>query len=335
MKKIVITGADGFVGLNLTQTWASRFALTGFVLPHRKSFYEDFCKALPQAETQIPVKILAGTFAETSALKEAVKDADYVIHCVGNMLGRKYEKYYAANARSVFQLLEAIQETNPNIQRVILMSSQAAMGPASPNSPQTESDPTNPISFYGRSKLEGELFAESFFKKLPVTILRPCSIYGPWDRSFLRMFQYASRGQFGILYNRETQFNIIHVRDLVRAIEVALQDEGSGHRFLIADSQPHIWNDLIQIFSEIHHRPMKIVHLDSWLADLYLRYFDFQELLTGKSDILSSAKAEELKEKNWLCSAEKFSKTFSWLPQIPLKQGFTEQVEWCKTMGWT
>lgn len=333
MKKVLITGADGFVGLNLTQIWAKRFALTAFVLPHRREFYKNFCSNTKTHPHQ-NIQIKEGLFTDVVALKDAVKEADYIVHCAGNMLGRKYEKYLAANSDSVRQLLEAVSEVNPNVQRIVLLSSQAAMGSAPLGKIQTEDDLPQPLSFYGKSKLAGELEAEAYFQKLPITILRPCSIYGPWDRSFLRMFELASKGQFGILYDREKYFNLIHVNDLVRSIELAFSDQGSGKRFLIADSTPYTWEDLIHIFSEIYRRPMKIIQLKSWIADLYLRFFDMKEFLTGRPDILSSAKAKELKEKNWLCSSEKFSQQFSWNPEHALKPGFAEVADWYKTHKW-
>ena len=77
----------------------------------------------------------------------------------------------------------------------MLVSSQAAAGPARDGRPVTESDPALPVSWYGLSKREGEEAVARLWKG-PWTILRPGVVFGPGDRGLLAYFRMAARGSF-------------------------------------------------------------------------------------------------------------------------------------------
>ena len=79
--------------------------------------------------------------------------------------------------------------------RFVLVSSQAAAGPAADLArPVVEDDAPRPVEAYGASKLEAERVVRSFGDHVPFTIVRPSSIFGPFDRDFLTLFRFARHG---------------------------------------------------------------------------------------------------------------------------------------------
>ena len=83
---------------------------------------------------------------------------------------------------------------NPRLQKFIYVSSQAAAGPGRNGGKKKESDPCEPVSPYGRSKLRGEELALSHAHELPLLILRPVRSMGPGIKPFLLFFSVSPKG---------------------------------------------------------------------------------------------------------------------------------------------
>jgi len=75
---------------------------------------------------------------------------------------------------------------------LVLVSSLAAAGPSGER-PTVESDPPMPVSHYGRSKLAGEQMAMKFADALPITVVRPCIVFGAGDRGMYEVFRPIAR----------------------------------------------------------------------------------------------------------------------------------------------
>src|SRR5438309_1620730 len=71
----------------------------------------------------------------------------------------------------------------------------AAGGAGTPERPAREDDPPHPLNAYGRTKAAAESAIRSD-ARVPWTILRPCSVYGPRDRQWLPLVRLAARGRF-------------------------------------------------------------------------------------------------------------------------------------------
>jgi nucleoside-diphosphate-sugar epimerase len=319
---LLITGADGFVGRRLVADLREDFDLRALVLPGRSSSVPD------------GARVIEGEFRALEGLADSVADVEFVIHCVGNMKGRDDEPYFEANALSVEQLLPFLHAHAPRLKRVVLLSSQAAGGPHEGDRPREEGDPARPLSVYGRSKLAGEKAALEWKGRVPVTILRPCSLYGPGDTCFLEMFRLARRGRFGMLFNADKRFQLLEVGDMVAAIRCALGDAGSGEIYFVAPDEDLRYSDLMEVFAKITGKRARPFVLSPRLSSAYLAWCDLKELVTGRADILSSSKAADMREPRWLCSGRKFSERFGFRARVPLAQGFERTYRWYEEHGW-
>jgi len=76
-------------------------------------------------------------------------------------------------------LLQATLESNPHLKKFLFVSSQAAVGPNLQTEPLTELNVCTPVDHYGKSKYQAEEIAKQYMDKIPLTIVRHTSIYGP------------------------------------------------------------------------------------------------------------------------------------------------------------
>ena len=126
-------------------------------------------------------------------LGPAVADADWVIHLAGALKGFRQEDLQRVNRDGTRRLIEACQAHAPRLSRFVLVSSLAALGPSPGGAlPIPEDAPAKPLTWYGRSKLEGENVLRG--SGLPWTIVRPPVVFGPRDRDLLSYFRIARRG---------------------------------------------------------------------------------------------------------------------------------------------
>lgn len=335
MSCLLITGADGFVGKNLLLKETDFERIVVHVLPHRLNNFEQFCSTQLPKSTQDKLIFIASDFNHLEGLKLYLPYLTNVIHCVGEMKGCIEEHYYEANVNCLKKLLDFFFENNPKqLQRIIVLSSQAAAGPCIDKTIKTEECLCEPASAYGASKLEEEVVAKNFLHKFPITILRPCSIYGRYDFCFLNLFKLAKAGWFGYLFSKEKLINMIHINDLVNAVYLSLNDKGSGNVYFISDGNIYSMNDIKEKLSKIYNKNLKDLFLKGMIAELYLLFFDIMEYFGASKNILNSIKSEELKKEYWLCSNQKIKETLHFSPKIDLETGLRETANWYSENLW-
>jgi nucleoside-diphosphate-sugar epimerase len=186
LKRILVTGATGFIGKNL----AMRLVDSG-----HKVFGSSRSEARDADLEEIGVEPIR-MHLETDASWH-VPPVDIVFHLAGRLAGT-LEELVAVNGDGTGRLLRRITEArdgSPNgLPVFVLLSSLAASGPSTRSRPKQESDPPTPISDYGRSKLAGERAASNYAEVgFPVSIVRPGIVFGPGDKEFLRILQSMYR----------------------------------------------------------------------------------------------------------------------------------------------
>ena len=134
------------------------------------------------------VETAAGDLAGGLGLDRALENVDTVIHAAGVTKALSSADYFTANARSTETLVRAL-DGQPT--RLVYVSSLAAIGPSPDGKPVNEDAVPNPVSSYGRSKLEGEKIAGS---RPNTVIVRPPVVYGPRDTDVFQILKAVSQG---------------------------------------------------------------------------------------------------------------------------------------------
>ena len=180
-KKILITGADGFIGSHLTEELVRLgHSVRPFV------FYNSFNSWgwLDHCEPQVKksLDVFVGDIRDPHGLKRAMKDCDVVFHLAA-LISIPYsyhspDTYVDTNVKGTLNVVQAARELN--VSRVVHTSTSEVYGTAI-YVPITEDHPLQGQSPYSASKIGADQIALSFFHAFntPVSIIRPFNTYGP------------------------------------------------------------------------------------------------------------------------------------------------------------
>jgi len=328
--RVLVTGSAGFIGSHL------RTALL-------RQGHEVRCLARrdsPPLRPEHPLlKAYPVDYGDLSTLlaSEALEAVDQVFHLAGVTKGVSYKDFKAWNLTPTENLLKALARRKCLPRRFVLVSSQAAAGPApGGHEPLTEEDPPRPIEFYGLSKLAAEQAVRRFAARLPFTIVRPATVYGPGDRDFLRVFQQVQHGVSLFPGNRNSFISIIYVKDLVQGLlDAASSPAAEGRTYFLCNDRPVSWGRLYAAVARCMEREIRFsLDLPPFSTDLLSRLGDCYALLTGRPSLLNSQKIKLAKPKYWLCSNGRAKGDFSFRPSTSLQAGLAETLRWYRRRLW-
>lgn len=324
--KVLVTGATGFIGSHLVETLVQRGAQVRCLVRNKNhlGWVKDF-----------PVEYVVGDCQEKKSLKQAVQDVDQVFHLAGATTAVKEKTYFEVNGLGTKNLVQACIENNSQLKKFIYLSSQAAAGPCRSGGKKNESDPCEPVSPYGKSKLLGEKLALSHSHQLPLLILRPCAVYGPRDKGFFSLFKCLSKNIKPCLSDHDQQISMCYVEDLVHAILLAaLTRTESGEIFFLSDGHDYRMDEIGDIFAQAMEinalklrLPRQMLFGMAFLAECVSR-------VTGKPSIMSRGKVKEMLCKNWLCDIAKARAILGFEPRISLARGAALTAAWYKDENW-
>jgi len=239
-RKVLITGASGFIGKPIVQALAA----SGWMV---RAAARDPAAIPDMAGVE---RVALADLARAVDWPQLVGGVTHILHLAGiaNAPGQLPDEVYTnTNTRAVGELANA---AHGRVERLVLMSSVRAQAGLSAGHVITETDPAKPTDTYGRSKLEAErLVAES---GVPFTVLRPAVVYGRGVKgniaSLATLAQTPMPLPFGGLDNRRS---LLALENLAAAIELALiSPKAEGEIFLVADTDPISVADMVAAMRE-------------------------------------------------------------------------------------
>lgn len=181
MGKILVTGADGFIGSHVTELLvAAGHDVRAFVLYNSFNSWGWLDSIAPDIRDGLDV--FAGDIRDPHGVKHAMKGCDAVIHLAA-LIAIPYsyhspDTYIDTNVKGTLNVMQAARDLG--VERVVHTSTSEVYGTAR-FVPITEDHPLQGQSPYSASKIGADQLAYSFYASfgLPVTILRPFNTYGP------------------------------------------------------------------------------------------------------------------------------------------------------------
>ncbi len=325
-KNVLVTGATGFVGAHLVEELLRRgYSVTCLV--RRTSNTEQLKKC--------NVHIATGDLTDPESVKKALGRIDAVFHVAGAIKALRREDYFRINHIGTRNLLQAVAQTNPDLKRFIYISSLAASGPSNGNQKLTEISKPNPVSWYGQSKLEAEREVLRFRHMFPVTILRPCAVYGPRDRETLIAVRMIQRGCLFTPGRFERRFSLIYVKDLADEIVRAGEHETeSGQIYFLSRPEIYTWDDVGRAAAKFLGKRFRRVSFPEELFKIFGVAGDLYARLVGRPSTINSQKVKELLQPSWLCDSSKAEAGLGFRPATDLETGMRETVCWYQEHGW-
>jgi len=324
--KALVTGGTGFIGSHLTEALIRKGVQVRCLL--RKTSDLKWLKGLP-------VEFVPGDCNDMASLAEAIRGVDWVLHLAGATKAIKEETYFEVNGLGTENLIQACLENNPRIQKFIYISSQAAAGPSRNGIGKKESDPCEPVSFYGRSKRRGEESVLSQAHELPALILRPSAVYGPRDKDILALFKCLSRRIKPCLTGQQQHLNLCYVQDLVQGMLLALETQvKSGEIFFLSDGHDYRMEDVGDILAQAMGITALRIRIPKRMVVGIACFSEYLSKWLGRPFLLNKDKAEEIVQKEWVCDITKAKTLLGFEPRVPLSEGAGLTFEWYKKEKW-
>lgn len=322
--RVLVTGGHGFIGAHLCALLAAR----GFRVR---------VLARPQSDLSrlegLDVEVARGDLADAGSLPGALEGVARVYHLAGALKGFREADLMAVNRDGTASLVAACA-ARPGLERFVLVSSLAAAGPSPGGpAPRAEGLPEAPLTWYGRSKLEGERVVAA--SGLPSVILRPPVVFGPGDRDVLGYFRIARRGWLPLPSGPERHYSIVFAPDLaegiLRASEAPLP---SGEILPLVNPEPVTWLDLGRRIAAALGRPARPLRLPLPIVSAAGAAADLAARLRRRPAIFSSQKVLEMLAPAWVASGEKARRLLGWAPPTPLDEALARTARWYRERGW-
>ena len=253
MSKILITGANGFIGANIIRA----ALLKGYEV---KAFVRQSSNL--KTIRDLPIEFAYGELREIESIHKALDDCDYIIHNAAIYIflpkwfwadPKKIKEIYDVNVRATDKLLELAKEFG--IKKVIYTSSESAIGMPFDGSIGDEklfATKEELPGHYKRSKYLGELVALKWNKKgLPICSILPTTPMGPYDIKPTptgRIVMDFMNGKMpGFV---DTTLNVVHIRDVAMAHVLAIKNGKPGERY-IAGNKNLTFRDLLRLIADV------------------------------------------------------------------------------------
>ena len=325
--RVLLTGANGFVGSHVLDQLLGQ-AIPTTVLLRPTANRRLIADQLSRVDTRL------GSVTEPATLAPALEGVTHVIHCAGRTKALRVAEFYETNEDGTRHLVEAVNRASPAIQRLVLVSSLAAAGPATAEAPAREDQRPTPVSDYGRSKLAGEQVVRRE-SRVPFVILRAPGVYGPRDADFLQLFKAVRahvRPQFG---GGRQPLSLAYVEDLAALMTVALEHPAAvGQTFNVASSEVITTGELARAVADA---------MGAWTLPLPLPLWGLWPIcvaqeawsrLRGRPAILSRQKYREARTPGWVCDVHKLRNELGLECRTTVQDGVARTLAWYREQRW-
>ncbi|MBE0567903.1 MAG: NAD-dependent epimerase/dehydratase family protein [Krumholzibacteria bacterium] len=322
---VALTGATGFLGSHIADALlAGGWSVRASVRP---------TSSLRWLAGK-PVQTLVVDLTDPRDCARLLAGTAGLIHCAGVVAALDEAGFRHGNVATTAALLEAAAATwteplpDP-APAFVLVSSLAAHGPAPLERPAVETDPSAPVTAYGRSKREAERLvatAPGLFRR---AVLRPPSLYGPRDRDFLPLLRLAHRGWTLRLGRRLGGMSLVDGRDAAAAAVALLATPAAEGVFFVDDGQRgYDFPALARALGEAVGRPVRLATVPLGPLRLWAR------LLPGASPLLTPDRIRDLEQAGWVCDGSRLAAVTGFAAQRRATRGFAETMAFNREAGW-
>lgn len=323
----VVTGANGFVGSHLVDLLLSE--------GHKVKCIVRGSSNLRWLEGKNVELSKCGLF-DKNGLSEVLKDADYLFHVAGIVKAKNEEGYFKGNVETTRNLLDVLVNVNKNIKRVVVVSSQTAAGPSIDfNTPKKESDPSQPITTYGRSKKAQEDLAIQYMDKLPITIARAPAIYGERDTEIYLVFKTYKYGLFTLIGFNDKRLSLIHVSDFVYGLYLcALTDKAVNQTYHITSEEFYTWPQVGKEIQKSFGRKALTLRLPHFIVHSVAAVAQFFAMFSSSAATFNLEKAKDFVQTYWTLDCSKAKEDLGYHQSVSISDGIKRTIDWYKENKW-
>lgn len=316
MSKVLVTGAEGFIGSHLVEELLADGHRVRALVMYNSFNSWGWLETLPPQQLS-RVEVITGDVRDSVSVKNAMVGVDVVYHLAA-LIAIPYsyqapESYIDTNIKGTLHVLQAARELKTK--RVLVTSTSEVYGTAR-FVPITESHPKQGQSPYSASKIGADALAESYYRSfdLPVTIVRPFNTYGPRQSAravipsiIVQLLTGVEQISLGALHPTR---DLVYVKDTARGfIALAQCDAALGAEVNIATKTE----------ISIEGLALKLISAIAPAASIKM---DEARLRPTKSEV------ERLLGDN-----TRMKELANWQPRWTLEEGLSETINWFRVPG--
>lgn len=320
MVTALVTGATGLVGSHLAERLIERGdRVVALVRPDSATVVLE----------RLGVKLALGDIGEPWTLREALRGVDVVYHCAARPpIGGTREQFWRANVEGTANVLQSALASNAA--RVVHVSTVDVYGYGDHDGAD-ERTPYQAEGLYSWSKIEAERLAIDAYERdgLPVSIVRPCLIYGARDRHVLpQVRRMLEQARVPLLGGGQTLMDVVYVADAVEAmIRAGTEPAAIGEAFNVTDGQRRTLRDVVGALAVALQREPRCLNLPFTpvygVASLVSRACEWLRLPTPATWQREIVKAMGHHRHFSIAKAQR---TLGYSPRISIEDGFRRSV---------
>lgn len=312
MKKVLITGAAGFIGSHLTELLVNKgYQVKALVHYNSKNNWGW----LETSEIKNDIEVVTGDIRDFDCVFSAMKNCNSIFHLAA-LIGIPYsyispKAYIETNITGTYNVLESAKHLN--IEQILITSTSETYGTAQ-YVPIDEKHPAVGQSPYSATKIAADQIALSYFLSfgLPVKIVRPFNTYGPRQsaRAVIPTIisQIASRKKELKLGNLHPTRDLTFVKDTANGFyEIFKSEKCLGIPTNIGMAEETSIKDLALAIAKLMNTDITFLQ-------------DTERIRPEKSEV------ERL-----FCDNSKIKEITNWKPNYTLESGLKETIEWIKS----
>lgn len=344
-KRILITGASGFIGSHIAEealrqgmeVWCAVRKTTSrqYLSDERLHFIELNLGSKEQMVTAL-----------------ADLKPNYVVHAAGATKCRNKSDFERINTEGTKNLVEALETTTPDLERLVFISSLSVFGAIHEEQPYTEikdTDTPRPNTAYGQSKLKAEQWMQGCQRcdsndgndekgcTLPYIILRPTGVYGPREKDyFLMVKSIAQHTDFAAGYKPQ-DITFVYVDDVVQAVfkAIAAPEQCLGKAYFLSDGEVYSSVDFSDLILKELGNPWCLrLRVPLWVLRLVTFCGEYWGHLTNTMSALNNDKYNILCQRNWRCDISPARCDLGYEPKVKLAEGVRRSIKWYKENKW-
>ena len=310
-KKILVTGAGGFIGSHLTEALVRAGHSVRALVRYNSTNNWGWLDRLPE-EVRDHIEVMAGDVRDPNGMRVAMQEREQVFHLAA-LIGIPYsynspDNYVDTNIKGTLNVLQAARDAN--VERILVTSTSEVYGTAR-QVPITEEHPRQGQSPYSATKIGADHLALSYHLSFgtPVTVVRPFNTYGPRQSAraviptiITQLLAGSKELRLGSLSPTR---DLVFVQDTAQAfMTIAGAESLIGEEVNIATEQEISVGDLAEKLMVLTDRRAVIITSDDRIRPV-------------------NSEVERL-----LGSAAKLKRLTGWAPTHNLDQGLNRTVEW-------
>jgi len=336
MGAILVTGGRGFLGSHLVRQLRG-LGETVRILA-RPGAGEGWAGARPQAKGQAPAaddpQVVWGDIRDARAVERAVEGAEVVMHLVSNFRKAGTDgQAHGINVDGTDHVLRACERHG--VKQLIHCSTIGVHGDVR-TIPADEQTPFNPGDRYQQTKLlaEQRVWDRAKASGLPVTVIRPISMFGPGDLRMLKLFRLIRQGRFVMFGQGTALFQPAYIDDVVAGFLLCLRNpKAFGEAFIVGGEDYVPLNELVRLIAvELHVAPPTLrlpLAPMQWVAACV-------ETVCAPLGIEPPLHRRRLSffKNNRAFRIEKAKRVLGFRPQVSLLEGIRRTIRWYEEHGY-